>query len=116
VGVARTTWYSDQIPVTEEADPFEVPVEDVGELIDLSHPTARLNVRLKELLNREGHLDSLGITCDLKDKPDVLCSVCPVSRAGDHSVPLGALCRVGREQESICTQLAVEGSRDTAPR
>lgn len=114
--VARTQWYADQIPIAEEADPFEVPVEDVGELIDLSGPTARLDIRLKELLYREGNLDELGITCDLKNKPDVLCSVCPVSRAGDENAPLGALCRVGREQESICTQLAVEGSRDAAPR
>lgn len=105
---ARTNWHTDRLPTLDLPDPFEAPVEEVGEPIDLSQRTARLNLRLKELIYREGRLDALGITCDLKDERDILCTLCPVSMAGDEDAPLGDLCRVGREQESVCTQLAVE--------
>lgn len=109
---ARANWYVDQPPALDGPDPFEVPIEDVGELIDLSKPTAQLTVRLTELLNREGRLEAIGVTCDLKSRSDVVCSACPISRAGDPTAPLGALCRVGREQESVCTQLAVQGQHE----
>lgn len=114
MSVARTNWYSDQLPTLDLDDPFEVPVEDVGEPIDLSEPTARLNVRLQELVNREGQLDELGITCELKGRTGVVCSLCPVSQAANEKSPLGALCRVGQEQEAVCTQLAV-GQHGAAP-
>jgi hypothetical protein len=112
VSAARTNWHSDGLPTLEIEDPFEVPVEKVGQPIDLSHPTARLNVRLTELLRREGQLDALGVSCSIKDKSDVVCSVCPLSKAGDDSAPLGALCRIGREQEAVTTQLAAQAATD----
>lgn len=106
---ARTNWFNDQIPTASLADPFEVDVEAVGKPIDLTQPTASLDVRLTELLHREAALDNLGVTCGLKDRRDVVCSVCPISMAGEQNVPLGDLCRVGREQEEVTTRLAVQG-------
>lgn len=108
MGAARTNWHADRLPTLEIDDPFEVDVEEVGKPIDLSVPTATLDVRLVELLHREESLERLGVTCEIKALPDVVCSACPVSRAEDSDVPLGALCRVSREQEAVCTQLAVQ--------
>ena len=85
--------------------------QTAGAPIDLSEPTAKLDVRLVELLHREAQLDGLGVGCELKERSDVLCSLCPVSQASDENAPLGALCRVGREMESVCTQLAVARGR-----
>lgn len=107
MGAARAKWYSGQLPTISGPDPFEVEVGEVGELIDLSHSTARLQVRLTELVRRESELDNLGVSCDLKQLHDVVCSACPVSEAGNDSSELGSLCRVGREQEMVLTELAV---------
>lgn len=108
--VARTNWHSDLLPTLELEDPFEVPVESVGKPIDLSGPKATLLVRVQELMHREGQLDALGITCSLKERVDVICSVCPVSEAENGDSRLGELCRVSREQEVVVTQLAVEAN------
>lgn len=107
MSAARTNWHAGPLPALDIADPFEVDVERAGKPIDLAGPTARLDVRLEELLRREAELDTLGVSCSLKERPDVVCTLCPISEAENDS-PLGGLCRVAREQEAVCTQLAVQ--------
>lgn len=103
----RANWFTDGVAtIGDEPDPFAVPIEEIGEEIDLRSPTARLELRLRELLYREGNLFANGLTCAIKDRGDSTCHACPVSYA--HGVEaLGALCRIGREQESVSTELAV---------
>jgi len=105
---ARANWFVEQIEQLDDADdPFSMPVEEVGKRIDLREPQARLHLRLQELLNREGRLFDAGVTCEIKDRADATCHACPVSKAHDSADPLGVLCRLGREQERTCTELAV---------
>lgn len=92
-----------------------MPVEEVGQRIDLSDPAGRLNVRLVELLEREARMFNIGITCGLKDRQDTVCSACPVCEASDPESTLGKLCKVGREQELVTTELAVLAREHGSP-
>lgn len=107
---ARADWHTLDLAalVREEGefDPFSAPVEELGERIDLSSPSDRLQVRLSQLLEREGALWNQGVTCPIKDRPDTSCNACPVSQHADFEQPLGMLCRIGRDQEKVCTELA----------
>jgi hypothetical protein len=107
VSVARANWHASLDLPTDGPDPFEAPVEEVGEEIRLASPTAALHLRLRELVNREARLDGIGVTCALKGTPGVVCSACPISRAGTED-RLSALCSIGREQERVCTEIAVK--------
>lgn len=104
----KARWHTEIEVPDAEGDPFdEVRVEDVGFPIELGHDQARLNERLMGLVNREGELHSVGIVCAIKDRADTACSACPIS---SHETPgggIGALCRTGREQEQVQTELAV---------
>ena len=114
---ARANWFVEQIEVADDPDdPWAVPIEEVGKRIDLRDPKAALELRLTELLMREGHLFERGVTCAIKDKRDTCCHACPVSKAHDPNEALSALCRIGREQERVCTELAVLMCRDRADR
>lgn len=105
---AQSNWFVERIDAMQETgDPFAVPVEEVGQRIDLRDPAAALHLRLHELMTREAWLFNAGVSCAIKDRPDTSCHACPVSKAHDPSDRLGALCRVGREQETVCTELAV---------
>lgn len=105
---ARANWFTrTTVPVETGEDPFSMPVEEVGERIDLRDPDATLNLRLTELLLREGRLFDAGITCPIKEFSGSTCHACPVSKAHDREDPKGALCRLGREQETTVTELAV---------
>lgn len=105
---ARANWFVAQVDTADDPDdPWAMPIEEVGKRIDLRDPRATLELRVGELLRREGNLFDHGITCAIKDKPDTCCHACPVSRAHDPNDPLAALCRIGREQERVCTELAV---------
>lgn len=97
-------------PLGDEPDPFDMPIEEVGEPIDLSDTTARLDVRLRELLAHEGRLFTRGVTCPVKDRDDTTCTACPLSQAGT-SHRLSPLCRIGRETENVLTRLAIENTR-----
>lgn len=105
----KANWHTDELAELAEwsEDPFEQPIEEVGTPIDLGDSQARLNVELVELLRRETNLDRVGITCAIKDRADTTCHACPVSEASRNVKPLGALCRLGREQERVLTELAV---------
>jgi hypothetical protein len=104
--VTRAQWFTETLVIDDELDPFAAPIEEVGERVDLRDPQAADELRLHELLRREGVLFANGVSCPIKDRPDTTCHACPVSRAHDKEAELGALCRVGREQESVLTRLA----------
>jgi hypothetical protein len=108
VSGVKANWHVQRIEgLDDEPDPFSAPIEEIGERIDLRDPKAALEVRLRELLGREANLFGGGLTCPIKDRPDSTCHACPVSKAHDTSVALSALCRIGREQETVLTELAV---------
>lgn len=86
-------------------DPFEQPIEEVGTPIDLGGEEARLQVELVELMRRESNLYNAEVTCAIKDRPDTCCHACPVSQAHSRETPLGVLCRLGRRQERVLSEL-----------
>lgn len=96
----------------DEPDPFSMPVEEIGERVDLRDPAAALELRLIELVRREDRLTGVDVTCPIKDRNDTTCHACPVSQAHDRRSALGSLCRIGREQETALTELAVLRCRD----
>jgi hypothetical protein len=104
----QADWFTQEAEVAQAdpADPFGMPVEEVGERIDLRDPKATLELRLRELMTRESNLYNAGLTCPIKDRPDSTCHACPVSQAHED-VPLATLCRIGRDQEVVLTELAV---------
>lgn len=104
----RANWFLGVAPeATDEPDPFAMPIEEIGERIDLRDPSSLLQLRLEELLRREHNLFDTGVTCAIKDRAGTTCHACPVSRAGDPDSALSALCRIGREQETVLTEMAV---------
>jgi hypothetical protein len=103
----RADWFTGQGTGLQESDPFAVAVEEVGERIDLLDPRAKLELRVRELLYREGNLWQVGVTCPIKDRGETSCHACPVSLAHDRTQALGTLCRIGREQETVVTELTV---------
>lgn len=105
--IAQSNWFVERVDAADDADPFAVPVEEVGKRIDLRDPGAGLDLRLAELVHREARLFNAGITCAIKERPDTTCHACPISQAHDPGSALGALCRLGRQQECVCTELAV---------
>ena len=110
---AKANWFIQAVEgLDDEPDLFAAPIEEVGERIDLRDPKAGLQMRLEELIQREANLYEHQITCPIKDRNDTTCHACPVSKAGDPDAALGVLCRVGREQETTLTELAVLSCRD----
>lgn len=100
----RANWHVADLAVPA-GDPFAVDVEEVGTPIRLDGERASLDRQLVDLIREEGHLFEAGITCPIKDRKDTCCNACPVHH---HDELVGRLCDVGRAQERICTQLAVE--------
>jgi hypothetical protein len=110
---ARANWFTPApIGLDDAPDPFAAPVEEVGERVDLRNPRAVLQLRLDELIRHEGNLFAKGLTCPIKDRSDSTCHACPVSKAADPDDALGVLCRIGREQETTLTELAVLACRE----
>jgi hypothetical protein len=109
---ARTDWHVAELdlddPLGDEPDPFAVPVEEIGEPIDLRDKWQRLNIRFTELLEQERRLFDRGVTCPVRDRSDTSCLGCPLSQASNTDHRLSPLCRVGREQERVTTALAIE--------
>jgi hypothetical protein len=109
----RANWFTAQAPsLDDEPDPFSIPIEEIGQRIDLRDPRAALLIRIRELLYREAALSDAQVMCVIKDRADTTCHACPVSKAHDRTQALGVLCRVGREQEVALTELAVLGCQD----
>lgn len=108
----RANWHTaDLADLQEEVDPFSVPIEEVGQRIDLRDETGRLEARLATLLDQETNLLHCGIRCDVKDRENTCCHACSISKAGLSDDPISVLCRLGREQERVITDLAVHRLR-----
>jgi hypothetical protein len=103
VGV-KARWFN-EIPAIAQDDPFRPDVEEIGMPIDLRDPPA-LTRRLVELVEIEAALHTRGVTCEVRDRPDTACCACPLARSSPDD-PLWPLCRVGQEQERVCTELAI---------
>lgn len=82
-------------------------IEDVGTPIVLGDAgeLAEISERLVESIHRENELANAGVTCRVKTIADASCHACPLYRA-DGS-PMAELCAIGREQERLCTLIAV---------
>jgi hypothetical protein len=104
---AKANWHIQPAVVDDAPDPFSMPIEEVGERIDLGDPENRLNIRLRELVRREGTLYRMDVTCPIKDDEGSSCHACPMSRAHVSEEALAHLCRLGREQERVLTELAI---------
>lgn len=104
---SRVGWTEthDAIKESGPADPFAGPIAEVGVRVDLTN-TDELEYRLVDTLRQEGALEEEGITCRVKAKADTSCHACPIAEA-HLQTPLSVLCRIGRTQELLCTQLAV---------
>jgi hypothetical protein len=106
----RAVWHNELV-LPEEADPFgdrqPERIEDVGTPIVLGAEgeDARLQRSLVDTLVREGKLDAQGVTCAVKDVKDASCFAC--SLYADDGSPAAQLCAIGREQERLCTEIAV---------
>lgn len=90
----------------EDTDPLAARVEQVGLPITLHPDFAALNEKLLQLVQVEGRLFNSGVRCAIKDRDDTSCSACPIS-AHQENTELAALCRCGREQERVQTEMAV---------
>jgi hypothetical protein len=107
VSRAQANWHVEAVAdLDDEPDPFAVPIEEVGKRIDLSDARGLLELRIVELVMREGICEQQGITCALKLHSDTCCHACPVSQAHNSEDPLSILCRIGREQEKVLTEMA----------
>lgn len=104
---ARADWFTAGLDdAAEDFDPFD-DVEDLGRPIDLQDRKAVLNARYAVTFRGEGNLANAGVVCPVKDSPDTTCNACPISDAAKRETAMSALCRIGREQEQILTELAV---------
>lgn len=111
----RTRWHRLDVDV-DDSDPFadqaplrpaKLKVPEVGRPIDLSGDQARLKERLSQTLSEEGDLDAIGINCSLKWDNAISCFACPLYQGDEEQAPMAKLCRLGREQETIVTHLAI---------
>jgi hypothetical protein len=102
----RADWHTPAL-AAEPGDPFEVPerIERVGTPIDLRDDAYELAAALSRTLHDERQLYDDGVTCKIKDVAHASCHVCPLFR--NDGTPMARLCAIGREQERLCTQIAV---------
>ena len=107
----KAKWHS-QLPDVPEEDPFQARVEQLGLPIRLDRTHAQINERIAQTVQQEQGLFNLGIVCAIKDRDDTSCHACPLSAHEDPEAPLHLLCKLGREQEVLLTQLAV--ARETS--
>lgn len=109
---AKANWFVESVAgLDDEPNPFAAPIEEVGDRIDLRNPEAHLRLRLDELMQREANLFAHDRVCPIKDRSDSTCHACPVSHANDPEHEISLLCRIGREQETVLTELAVLACR-----
>jgi hypothetical protein len=105
----KAHWHQPELALEHElsfdACPEPERVERVGVPVLLAGPLAELNKQLIGTLSRENALHEQGVTCAIKDRADTSCHACPLYRDDDSA--LAQLCGIGREQERLCTELAV---------
>lgn len=100
----KAQWFVPAVEDEPDTDPFLV--EDAPTVIDVSTDEARIHTMLEETVRREARLDAIGVTCPIKDRAETSCFACPVYR-GASEERIAPLCRLGREQETLLTKLAV---------
>lgn len=100
----KCDWHVPNLDLPEDDDPFDL--RDAATVVDLTTDRDKLHQRLDKLLRVEASLDRGGVTCEIKDRADTACSACPLYRGATRE-RIAPLCRVGREEESILTKLAV---------
>jgi hypothetical protein len=76
---------------------------------------ADLTADLSALMEREAELFNCGITCPIRDRPDSICSVCPLSKHHDRLDPLQPLCTVGRQIDRVLTSIAISQAQAPCP-
>lgn len=99
----------------DDTDPFAdgASIEDaahvptVGLPIDLNASEASLSARLADSLRYEGNLADQGAECGLKWSQHTTCFACPLYEGDGGDTPLAKLCRLGREQDTLTTLIAV---------
>lgn len=109
----QATWHTAAVAV-DDTDPFadDTPIEDavhvptVGLPVDVNASKASLDARLADTLRVEAHLAEAGATCEIKWADASTCFACPLYQ-GDGDGPDAQLCRLGREQDTLLTLLAV---------
>ena len=79
--------------------------------ISLDMSLEQLEARAAILVKREGRFYDQGITCAIKDKPDMSCLACPFSKAEDSTNRKCGLCKVGREQDIVGTYMIAKRAR-----
>jgi hypothetical protein len=107
----KARWHQAELVLDYElsfdADPEPKPqrVESAGVPIALRGDRAELSRALADTIGREGALAEQGVTCAIKDIHDTSCHACPLYR--EDGSPAALLCAIGREQERLCTEIAV---------
>lgn len=99
---------SNATPVDEDRGYYIPP-------ISVEDGVATLRDRLGQLVQREARLDSIGITCPLKDCEDMTCLACPFTEAGNDEERKAALCQIGQQQEIVLAHLLAAKSREGEP-
>jgi hypothetical protein len=117
----KANWFTDPGLDLTDVDPFADSAVDVvalGSTVDLGSPDS-INLRLVELLQREGQLWNEGVRCPVKvtnegaARPDATCAACPI-RHHSPDDPMTALCDVGVEQERMMTMSVIHRERPDA--
>jgi hypothetical protein len=113
VGV-QANWHSPVVEI-DDGDPFEnVParVEDVGIpiVLDGGDRKAQLSQTLIHAMEAEAMFDAQGIRCAIKGHAETTCHACPLSKRVDSRHQ--ALCRLGKRQEEVLTELVVIAHRE----
>lgn len=106
----KADWFDSLESTDAGIDPFaqasSALVDDLPVIaISMEDSDDELRAHLRTLIDREGRLSACGITCRLKELPDMTCLGCPVSKAGDKNDAMSVLCRIGRDQETVASML-----------
>lgn len=98
----RANWFSgaQTTPTDERMDPFAEMTGIKSIALSTDSSQEEIMARIARLTRSEGRLAEMGITCPLKASGECSCTACPVSQL-DTDEALGALCRVGQEQERL---------------
>lgn len=108
----RADWGTQGLVEQDGADPFQMTefaiadpdAKNWGAKVSIETPLDELRDRLLGLSKREAYFFEQGVTCPLKDNPEMSCIACPFSKAEFPEFEAKCqLCRVGVNQETIAT-------------
>lgn len=115
----RASWHTATVEI-DDSDPFadDTPLEEavhvptVGLPIDVNASKASLDARLADTLRAEARLAGRGATCEIKWSSASTCFACPLYAGAEGEDAMARLCRLGREQDSLLTLLAIRKHGD----